>query len=357
MKKRFWFIAVTLFILITVGLSIWRHTLENSTVFTETLSNGLEVLILPTNSPLISIQLWVRTGAINETPKNSGISHYLEHMLFKNKQIVRALEAKGGAMNGATSEDFTYYYVTLPKNNLTNPIRSLCDLVFMASFTPTDAVQEKNVILEEMSRGNDNPDQHIYDLLNEKAYGAHPYAKKVIGTEQSVKSLTYAQLRDYYVTWYVPNNATLVIAGNIDREEVRKAVRVAAGYTPQATPAQQQRAVIDFMPNYAACTIKNLSTPPLHDCLFGTRLRIAGHLHAGCTHVSSGKQNHCHSSRPVLRKNWIWSTTSAVIIKHAKTVHFLSLIVRLNDRMSYRVSVRKLKASFKKFPLRQKTYS
>lgn len=145
MKKRFIAIIICTCLLIFSGLGLWRQAVEKNTVYAETLANGLDIIILPSNSPLVSIQLWIRTGAINENPKNSGISHYLEHMLFKNKSSVSALEQLGGAMNGATSHDFTYYYVTLPTTELTKPIKYLCDLVFTAGFTPTEAVQEKKL--------------------------------------------------------------------------------------------------------------------------------------------------------------------------------------------------------------------
>ena len=189
------------------------------------LDNGLTVLIHENHDvEVATADVWVGTGSAGETPEVSGISHFLEHMMFKGTkkyglgQIEREIENVGGVCNAGTSYDFTHYYVTLPSENIGRGIEMLGEMMYASTLDAAELEKERLVILEEYRRKQDDPDALLFDDVYEQVYVAGPYHRSVIGTEKTIRSITHDQMFDYYGRHYAPSNMTLVVAGDVDPE-------------------------------------------------------------------------------------------------------------------------------------------
>lgn len=189
------------------------------------LPNGLTYVVenIPKDSRIVSIEALVKTGSSSEYEySGSGISHFVEHMLFKGTkkfavgEIEKKIKSMGGYMNGATSLDATTYVITAPSEYVSDILMLLCDMLFNASFKEEEFNKEKNVILKEIRLREDEPSQYINELLYENAYLNHPYKYPVIGYEPIFKNLKRQDLINYYNRNYVAPNIIVSIAGNID---------------------------------------------------------------------------------------------------------------------------------------------
>ena len=193
-----------------------------------TLPNGLEVILQPDNSaPVVSVQAWCRTGSIHEDKwLGAGISHVLEHMLFKGTtnrtglEVDHSIQDAGGHMNAYTSFDRTVYHVTIPDTGAKLATEVLCDIMQNATLPKDDLPGELDVIRREMEMGNDDPSRRAGRRLFETAYTKSPYRHTVIGYRDIFDKLTRDDLLDYYRERYAPNNCFLVVAGAIDPDEV-----------------------------------------------------------------------------------------------------------------------------------------
>lgn len=193
----------------------------------ETLDNGLEVVLKNDSSTHIaSIQVWVKTGSLHETESERGLAHVLEHMVFKGTEslgpgeMALKIEAFGGDVNAYTTFDRTVYYANLPSGSLASGAEVLLDSLINPTFDEQEFSKEKEVILEEIKRGLDNPSSKIGYKLFESAYLGSEAARPVIGDAETVSSFTRDDLLSFHSRWYVPNNMTVVVAGNFDVSEV-----------------------------------------------------------------------------------------------------------------------------------------
>ncbi|MBE2213835.1 MAG: insulinase family protein [Opitutaceae bacterium] len=206
------------------------------------LSNGLTVLIRPDHSAQVaSVQVWIKSGSIHEAPRlGSGVSHYLEHMLFKGtekragRDISAVVQAHGGYINAYTSFDRTVYYIDLPSEHTEVALDVLGDAVFHSQLPAAEVTKERDVILREIDMGLDDPDYRVSQALMETAFREHPYRHPVIGHREVFAALTRDDLVDYYRTRYVPNNAVLVIAGAVDPVALRSVIEKHFGSVPRA---------------------------------------------------------------------------------------------------------------------------
>ena len=206
------------------------------------LPNGLTVLVRPDHSSqVVSVQVWIKSGSIHEAPRiGSGISHYLEHMLFKGtekragRDISAVVQAHGGYINAYTSFDRTVYYIDLPSEHAEVALDVLGDAVFHSQLPAGEVTKERDVILREIDMGLDDPDYRVSQALMETAFREHPYRHPVIGHREVFAALTREDLVDYYRSRYVPNNAVLVIAGAVDTATLRPAIEKHFGGTPRA---------------------------------------------------------------------------------------------------------------------------
>src|SRR5581483_7796153 len=147
-------------------------------------------------SQVVALQLWMRVGARDEAPDELGLSHYLEHMLFKGTptrppgSIDRLIEGLGGQSNAFTSQDFTHYDVLLPAAHLRAGVELLADIAVNAAFEPAEMEAERKVILEEMRLNEDMPDRFMLRRLYELAYAQHPYGRSLLGTPELIGTLS-----------------------------------------------------------------------------------------------------------------------------------------------------------------------
>src|SRR5690606_5612159 len=193
-----------------------------------TLANGLEILVREDRSaPVASLQAWCRSGSIHEGSwLGAGASHFLEHMLFKGgggrsaSEIAQAVQAQGGYINAYTSFDRTVYWIDAPASGALGCLEVLCDVVGSAALPEDEFESEAEVIRREIAMGEDNPDQVLSKLFFRTAYAVHPCRHPVIGHLDLFNQLRRDDLYVYYRERYSPDNLFLVVAGDIDADEV-----------------------------------------------------------------------------------------------------------------------------------------
>jgi zinc protease len=220
--------------------AFWREPVERTI-----LPNGLTLLVKPDRSAaLASVQVWVRTGSIHEGTKlGAGLSHYLEHMLFKGttrrsgREISATVQANGGYINAYTTFDRTVYYIDLPSEHLEVAVDVLADAVLHSTLPEDEAVREKNVILREIAMTQDDPDSRLWETVFATAFREHPYRQPIIGHKDVFSASDRAALQAYYQERYVPNNLVVVIAGDVGPAEARAAVERHFGPTPRSALA------------------------------------------------------------------------------------------------------------------------
>jgi len=194
----------------------------------QVLPNGV-VLISQEQRPsdIVAVQLWLRVGGRDETTAELGLSHYLEHMLFKGTptrppgSIDAELEGLGGNSNAFTSYDFTHFDVAVPLSALRAAAELLADIAVNAAFVPEELESEKKVVFEEMSLTEDDPERFLQRRLTEVAYQGHPYGRPILGTRELVSSLTRDTLNAYYKKRYVPANMVVVVIGGVTAAQAR----------------------------------------------------------------------------------------------------------------------------------------
>jgi len=194
----------------------------------DVLPNGVVVISQEQRaSEIVSVQLWLRVGGRDEAPAELGLSHYLEHMLFKGTptrppgSIDAEIEGFGGNSNAFTSYDFTHFDVIAPRSALREATALLADIAVNASFPPVELENEKKVVFEEMRLTEDDPERFLTRRLNEAAYPTHPYGRPILGTPELLARLTRDTLNAYYQKHYVPANMVLVVIGPVTAGEVR----------------------------------------------------------------------------------------------------------------------------------------
>jgi zinc protease len=194
------------------------------------LPNGLTIIVQEDHSaPVASVQAWCATGSIYEDQHlGAGLSHILEHMLFKGtktrstNEIAQKIQDVGGYINAYTSFDRTVFWIDVPKNGITTALDILADAMMNSTLPPQEYQKEQEVIRREFAMGMDDPDRVATLLLFATAYQRHPYRFPVIGEIEIYNQLTQEQVMQYYKTRYVPNNLTFIVVGNVDGQKVRQ---------------------------------------------------------------------------------------------------------------------------------------
>ncbi len=197
----------------------------------QTLKNGLTIIgeEIPYLKS-ISLGIWIKAGSIMETKENSGVSHFIEHMLFKgttnrtSKQLAREIDNLGGEINAFTSKECTCFYVKLLDEHIGIGIDVLSDMILNSRFDEQDITKEKSVILEELKMYEDSPDDLVYDLLLENIYKDHSLGMNILGDRNTLKNFERKNILDYYNKYYVPNNSIISICGNFKFEEIVKQI-------------------------------------------------------------------------------------------------------------------------------------
>jgi len=207
------------------------------------LDNGLKVLLKPVHSaPVVSNWIWYRVGSRNELPGKTGISHWVEHMMFKGTptfpkgSIMRLVNKNGGALNGFTSYDYTAYFETLPADRLDLGLRIEADRMAHSSIEPDEVASERTVIISEREGSENSPNFLLHEELSAIAYRAHSYGHQIVGWKEDLRRITRDDLWTHYQTYYGPHNAVLVVAGDIDAEAVRARVEALFAPIPAGPP-------------------------------------------------------------------------------------------------------------------------
>lgn len=198
----------------------------------QTLENGLTIIgeEIPYLKS-ISLGIWVKAGSIIETKENSGVSHFIEHMLFKgtknrsSKELAREIDNLGGILNAFTSKECTCFYVKLLDEHIDIGIEVLSDMILNSCFDKKDIEKEKSVILEELKMYEDSPDDLSYDLLLENIYKDHSLGMNILGDRNTLKNFKRENILDYYNKYYVPNNSVISICGNFNFEEIVEKIK------------------------------------------------------------------------------------------------------------------------------------
>lgn len=218
-------------------------------VFESVLENGLKVLIREERTaPVVAFMVWYRVGSRNENVGITGISHLLEHMMFKGTpafgkgEIARALQRIGASFNASTSLDYTNYHEVLSSRHLPLAVRLEADRMVNALIPEDEHQREMTVVRSELERNDDIPHHQLYQETLAHAFHAHPYHWPTIGWPADVEGITTEQIRAYYRAHYMPNNATAVIVGDVATEEVLALVREHFGPIPRGKEPPPVRA-------------------------------------------------------------------------------------------------------------------
>jgi zinc protease len=201
------------------------------------LKNGLSVLLIENHkSPVVSVQMWVKTGSADETKQEQGISHFIEHLVFKGTekygvgQIASAVEAAGGELNAFTSFDQTVFYVNISHEFSDVALDVVSEMIGFPTFDKTEIDNEREVVLEEIKRSNDSPSRQASRTLFSTVFKTHPYGVPVIGFDKIVKKVSRKTLVDYYQSRYVAKNMDLVVAGSFDMADMSKKIESYFGH-------------------------------------------------------------------------------------------------------------------------------
>jgi len=253
------------------------------TVRRTVLPNGLRVLTeaIPAMRS-VSFGVWVNVGSRDETGGLSGVSHFLEHLLFKGTRrrsaldISAQIEAVGGETNAFTTREYTCYYARVLDADLRLAIDVMCDLVSSSVLAEPDVETERGVILEEIAMHDDEPDEEVHDMLTSAVYGDHPLGRLISGTAGTVSPMSRAQILRFYRRRYTPPNIVVAAAGNLDHAEVVRLVRATAlGTGPEGAPVPYRAPTRPVPVQPARVTVRDKDTEQAHLVLGGGGLSRA----------------------------------------------------------------------------------
>ncbi|MGB4504985.1 MAG: pitrilysin family protein [Syntrophaceticus sp.] len=206
----------------------------------------------------VAVGFWVKTGSRHEEPEEAGISHLIEHLLFKGtakrnaKQIAEAIEEVGGQLNAFTSKEYTCYYVRVLAEYLPLAVDVLSDMVFNSLFREEDIAREKKVVAEEISMYEDTPDDIIHDYFSQTIWDGHPLGRPIIGTMDSLSRINRERLLSFYNRHYSPSNMVVALAGKFQHSEAVDLLGSALASLPahkvenQITPPQTKATIKSF---------------------------------------------------------------------------------------------------------------
>ena len=212
------------------------------------LDNGLKLVVQEDHrSPVVVSQVWYRAGSMDEVNGKTGVAHVLEHMMFKGTKAVpagqfsRLIAAAGGKENAFTSTDYTCYFQQLEKSNLPLAFKLEADRMVNLNLTKEEFDKEIKVVMEERRwRTDDKPQSMVNEAFQGTVYRAHPYARPVVGFMNDLENMTYEDALEWYTHWYAPNNATIVVVGDVNAQEVYQLAKQYFGkLKPKVLPARK----------------------------------------------------------------------------------------------------------------------
>jgi zinc protease len=234
-------VRIAILPLLIVSLLISSGVRAADRVVATTLDNGLRVLLIEdARSPIVSFQVWYRVGSRNEHRGATGIAHFLEHLMFKGtpshgpKEFARLVEQNGGQDNAFTSQDVTSYYVDIAADKLDLVIDLEADRMQNLLLDPKEINSERQVVIEERrTRTEDDPGGFLGEEVSSIAFKAHPYGVPIIGWMDDIKRITPDEIRAFYKTYYVPNNAIIAAVGAFRADDALEKIKRRFGRIPR----------------------------------------------------------------------------------------------------------------------------
>jgi len=222
--------VVLMFILVGgIGLSSAQDQFRRFTM-----ANGLRVILEENRTaPVVALQIWAEVGSADEKDEEAGMCHFIEHMIFKGtekrkvREMAREIESLGGHINAYTSYDQTVYHITIASRYADTALEILADAVLHSTFDSVELEREREVILEEIRMGKDNPSNQLFKQTMATLFQNHPYRRPVIGFENTIKAITKDQMVSFFKKWYTPNRMVFVAVGDFSSLEMEEKVRKA----------------------------------------------------------------------------------------------------------------------------------
>ena len=244
--------------------------MSQSAIVRDVLPNGLRLLTerMP-HVRSVSVGVWLARGSRHESDEQSGIAHFVEHMLFKGtatrsaEDIAQTVDSIGGQMDAFTAKEYASYYFKVLDDHLPLAVDLLADIVMRPAFTEDDIAREKKVVLEEIKMVEDTPDDLVHELFTESFWRGHALGRPILGTPDTVESFTREALRDYFVDTYAAPNLIVAAVGNIEHAQVRELVmRAFEGLPPTSRPVTENPPVV--VPD---TLVRNKELEQSHICL------------------------------------------------------------------------------------------
>jgi zinc protease len=242
------------------------HPMQLETVHQDILANGMKVLVIPDHrAPVVTHMVWYNVGSADEELGKSGIAHFLEHLMFKgthnNRQGLfgEVVASCGGQENAFTSNDYTAYYQRVAPEHLVTMMEFESDRMRHLALNPDDVATERNVVLEERKQRTDNdPSNKLYEMVTHKLWETHPYGIPIIGWENEIEALNREDAFDVYHKFYAPNNAILVVSGDITLKEVMVLAKKTYGTLARGTDiAPRARRVEPVRESHETVTLRD----------------------------------------------------------------------------------------------------
>jgi len=238
--------ALTFLLAITISYPSYAQTFGAQEF---TLSNGLQVVVIPNHrAPVVTSMLWMKVGAADELPGSSGMAHYFEHLMFKGTpklaagEFSKTVKTLGGNDNAFTGQDYTAYFESIAVGNLSKVMEMDADRLVNLAPPADHYASEKQVVIEERRQRTDNDPRAIFgEQMNSTLFVNHPYGKPVIGWMSEMEKYEWKDVKTFYDTWYAPNNAILIVSGDITAETLKPLAEKYYGGIPKKTLPLRKR--------------------------------------------------------------------------------------------------------------------
>ena len=196
-----------------------------------TLPNGMQVILVEKHAnPMIACMIYVNAGSKYETDANNGVTHLLEHLLFDGTQsrsredITEGIKAKGGYINAFTGKEVTCYMVLMPNEFIQTGLAVQSDMLFNSVIPDTELAKERNVVIEEIKKSEDNVDYQVEKFFDSTAYRGTPYVRTVLGSEEIISTIPRERIFEYYHTYYKPNNMIALVIGDFESQKMKELI-------------------------------------------------------------------------------------------------------------------------------------
>ncbi len=222
---RYFLVLFLILIVILVGGVRFSYAQDQFHRFT--MENGLKVILKENRTaPVVALQIWAKVGSADERDEEAGMCHFIEHMIFKGtekrkvREMAREIESLGGYINAYTSYDQTVYHITIASRYADTALDILADAVQHSTFDPLELEREREVILEEIRMGKDNPSNRLFNQTMATLYQHHPYRRPIIGYEKAIRAITRDQMVSFFKKWYTPNRMVFIAVGDFNLSEM-----------------------------------------------------------------------------------------------------------------------------------------